>query len=112
MRRLLAGLSATILLAAAGCSAPVAPVASTPVPAPAVTVTAIPQGCLDFIDDADALMELVREALGLASESMDAVANNDPDELDRINEDLDALEPRVREARAAYDKSQQECKAG
>lgn len=75
-----------------------------------VTETVTPQACFTALQDAELIMGLAREGLGLSADSFNAVGDLDPDRIDANNAKMDELTPQLSAAVDAYNASSNECR--
>ena len=111
----LAALAVGVGIGAAGTGA------TTPGPAPTVTVSAPPKAetktvekapaaCAQALDDADVVMDLSRQAILAMAEGADAGSRLDADGIGAATEKVQALTPKMGDARQAYDAAAGQCR--
>ena len=109
----LAALAVGVGIGAAGTGA------TTPGPAPTVTVSAPPKvetvekapaACMQALDDAEVVMGLSRRAILAMAEGADAGSRLDADGIEAATEKVQALTPKMGDARQAYDAAAGQCR--
>ena len=110
----LAALAVGVGIGAAGSNS-----TATPEPAPTVTVSAPPKvetvekapaACTQALDDAEVVMDLARQAILAMSEGADAGSRLDADGIAAATEKVQALTPKMGDARQAYDAAAGQCR--
>lgn len=111
----LASLAVGVGIGAAGTGA------TTPGPAPTVTVSAPPKvetktvekapaACMQALDDAEVVIGLSRQAILAMAEGTDAGSRLDVAGIEAATEKVQALTPKMGDARQAYDAAAGQCR--